>query len=92
MGATVELGFAKLKGRFREIEGRYTSSTGLFVGKIKIAEYFYDGSTSRGSEEKMKVVSHVSNIKLKKIHYKTNDECETVCVSIARKYFELLKS
>ena len=36
---------------FREIPKKYISSVGLYIGKVLVAEYFYDGTRSRNDNK-----------------------------------------
>jgi len=75
---------------FRNIPKRYVSSIGLFIGKVLVAEYFYDGTRTRGDKKQYKVVSPLPTIKNDLGNYETKEECKNLCIKIAKTFLKQL--
>jgi len=74
---------------WKRIESRYVPATALLIGKIEVARFFYDGVT-RG-DLKYKCTSKISTIKNDLGNYKTEDECRSVCLKVAKTFCEQLQ-
>jgi len=89
---------AKLKGitvtyyaYWKEIEGRYTSETSLFIGKIKIASYGYNTNRSKDAvNDQYRVTSTLPGINPKLGTYATVTECEARCIGVAIHFLKML--
>lgn len=69
---------------WKRIESRYVPATALLIGKIEVARFFYDGVT-RG-DLKYKCTSNMPTIKNDLGNYKTEDECRSVCLKVAKTF------
>lgn len=74
---------------WKRIESRYVPATALMIGKVEVARFFYDGVT-RG-DLKYKCTSKMPTIKNDLGNYKTEDECRSVCLKVAKIFFEQLQ-
>tara|TARA_R110002051_G_scaffold318959_1_gene402179 strand:+ start:453 stop:761 length:309 start_codon:yes stop_codon:yes gene_type:complete len=74
---------------WKKIESRYVPATALMIGKIEVARFFYDGVT-RG-DLKYKCTSKIPTIKNDLGNYKTEDECRSVCLKVAKTFCEQLQ-
>lgn len=88
----IPLGEITCIATWKELSGRYVSSTALFIGLVKIADYYFNGARPKGDPLVYSVKSHVNSINLTKTNYATTDECEVVCVQIAKKFCEQLNT
>ena len=70
--------------------GMYVSSTSLYLGKFKIATFFYDGGIRKGDTKKYKVTSPVNGIKDYLGHYETEEEAVAMCYRVATTFFNML--
>jgi hypothetical protein len=71
------------------IKSRYVPATALLIGKIEVARFFYDGVT-RG-DLKYKCTSKIPTIKNDLGNYKTEDECRSVCLKVAKTFCQQLQ-
>lgn len=76
---------------WKNIKGTYIDSETIFVGKVPVACYFYDGVSSKEQKNRMKAISKVSGIKEHLGNYATDKECIDVCEKAVEKYLELLQ-
>jgi len=74
---------------WKRIESPYVPATALLIGKIEVARFFYDGVT-RG-DLKYKCTSKIPTIKNDLGNYKTEDECRSVCLKVAKTFCEQLQ-
>lgn len=80
----------KCSAIWKNIESKYSSSKGLYIGKIKVAEYFWDGMRPKGDTKVYKVTSSIATIKSDLGNYETEDECKALCIKIAKVFCEQL--
>jgi hypothetical protein len=70
--------------------GKYVSSKGLYIGKIKVAGYYYDRMRAKGDPLTYKVTSPIATIKSDLGNYATTEECKALCEKVARLFCEQL--
>ena len=70
--------------------GMYASGTSLYLGKLKIATFFYDRGISKGDTKKYKVTSPVNGIKDYLGHFKTEEEAVAMCYRVATTFLNML--
>ncbi len=78
--------------KFIKNEGRFTSSMQLFIGKIVVASYFYNGSASKGDPKKYKVSSPFVQLKDQFKNFATEQECEEMCLKVAKLFCDKLEN
>ena len=76
---------------WKEIPSRYVPATALYIGKVEIARYFYDGLTNRDDENKYKVISKLPSIKEVIGKFKDEESCRSVCIRVAKVFCEQLQ-
>jgi hypothetical protein len=76
----INLGSIKLK--------THLDGESLFIGKIKIGSYFYDGCRPKDDPNEYKVVSEFNDYCG---HFKTPKECEKILIELAHLYVNKLK-
>ena len=74
---------------FKTIESRYVPATGIFIGKVEIARYYYDGVTN--GNKKYKVTSKIPTLKNDLGNYETTNECIDVCINAAKVFCKQLQ-
>lgn len=74
---------------WKRVKSKYVSATALIIGKIEIARFFYDGITR--SDLKYKCISQIPTIANDLGNYKTEDECRSVCLRVAKIFCEQLQ-
>ena len=70
--------------------GMYASSTSLYLGKLKIATFFYDRGVSKDDVKKYKVTSPVKGIKDCLGHFETEEEAVAMCYRVANTFLSML--
>ena len=75
---------------WKDDNAMYVSSTSLYLGKLKIATFFYDGGISKGDTKKYKVTSPVNGIKNYLGHFETEEEAVAMCYRVATTFFNML--
>ena len=88
----IHIGTVVCDAQFREIESPYVSSTGLFIGKICVASFYYDGTRPKENAHAYKVVSALPSIKRELGYFATTKECEEKCLSVARTFCKQLET
>lgn len=91
-GKPIQLGDVTCIAIWKNIKGTYTDSKGLFIGKIKVAEFFYNAVRPKGDPNKYKVTTALPLNNVGVGAYATEDECEAVCLNIANEFCKLLNS
>lgn len=81
-----------VSAKWKDISGQYTSARGLFIGKVLVARYFYDGTIARGDENKYRVTSPIDGIKSVLGNFKTEEECEKKCYDVAQYFLTMLNT
>jgi hypothetical protein len=76
---------------WKNIPRTYVNSTGLFIGKVKIAEYYFDGTRPRNDPKQYRVSSSLPTIKQNLGNYETTEECEAVCINVAKTFCKQLE-
>ncbi len=89
--AKIELGSITLSAEWKKTSGQYTDSKALFVGKVKIVEYFYSAMRTKEDPKKYQVSGHISSIKSDLGAYATEAECEARCVEVVKVFFRQLQ-
>jgi len=72
--------------------GQYASGKSLYIGKIKVAEYYFNGARPKGDPKVYKVVSPIQTIKSDLGSYETENECVVVCMKVAKLFVEHLST
>lgn len=75
---------------WKDDNGMYVSSTSLYLGKLKIATFFYDGGISKGDVKKYKVTSPVKGIRDYLGHFETEEEAVAMCYRVANTFLSML--
>lgn len=76
---------------WKDISGQYISGTGLFIGKVLVASYSYNGMRSKDSVNEAYVVnSTLPGIKSKLGKYATVEECQARCIEVAKHFLGML--
>ena len=76
---------------WKDVSGKYISSTGLFIGKILVATYSYNGIRSKDAvNEDYIVTSSVPGIKSTLGKYGTVEECQAKCIQVAQHFLVML--
>lgn len=78
------------RASWKNDSGMYVSSTSLYLGKLKMATFFYDGGISKGDTKKYKVTSPVRGIKDYLGHFETEEEAVAMCYRVATTFLSLL--
>ena len=73
---TITMGTVLIEAQFRNIKSNYTHTPGLYIGKILVASFYYDGTRTHGDSLKYKVSSTLPSIKRELGHFETTKECE----------------
>ena len=73
----------KMTVYWKELNQKYISATAIFIGKLKVAEYFYDGMRPKGDPKQYRVSSSCPGIKENLGNYETVEECEKLCLEVA---------
>jgi hypothetical protein len=76
---------------FKDDAGKYVSQTSLYVGKIRIASFYYSAFVARGSQEKYKVVTPIESLMRQDYGmHNTSTQAADVCIEIAHLFFDAL--
>lgn len=84
----IQLGSIDLNATIKTKEGRYGDSYILYIGKIPIAKYYYNGARSKGDLLCYKVEGVLSNLKQNLANYETEQECIEFLTKLATYVFE----
>ena len=77
---------------WKTIEGQYVSATGLYIGKVLVASYSYNGLRSKDAKKETYVVSSsMPGIKRDLGKYETEEECQTRCYEVAETFLKMLR-
>jgi len=85
------LGEFKLEAHWRNITSGSLLSKALYIGRIKVVEYFYDGLKKREDKLKYKVTSILPTMKNYLGHYEKMEDAEAQCVSVAHVFCKQLQ-
>ena len=76
---------------WKDVSGKYIRSTGLFIGKVLVASYSYNGIRSKDAvNEKYVVNSTLPGIKSELGKYATEEECQFRCIKVAQHFLKML--
>lgn len=76
---------------WKDITGQYITGTGLFIGKVLVASYSYNGMRSKDAVNETYVVSStLPGIKSKLGKYATVEECQLRCIEVAQHFLKML--
>jgi len=76
---------------WKDISGKYGSGTGLFIGKILVATYSFNGIRPKGAvNEDYVVTSFVPGIKSMLGKYGTVEECQARCIEVVQHFLRML--
>ena len=64
----------KVTSEWKDMESRYSSGKNLMLGKMIVANVFYDGSISKGSTAKYALTPKMDGIKTHLGHFETEQE------------------
>lgn len=67
-------------------------NTGLYVGKVLIAWFFYDMFAPKDQAEKLHVRSSLPGIKPYQGHRLTEEDAAARCIAVAKTFIQLLNS
>ncbi len=88
---TVLLGDINVTAVWKNVNSQYVSSRALFIGKLKVVEYYYNGTRSKGDPKQYTVSSSVPCLKSDLGDYETVQECESRCVDVVKHFFKQLQ-
>lgn len=78
---------------WKNISGQYVNATGLFIGKILVVSYAYNGMRSKDAIDETYVVnSTIPGIKPKLGKYATEEECREKCIQVAKHFLTMLSN
>jgi len=80
------------RANWKKVSSQYVHSHGLFIGKILVAEYFWNGMRSKGDPLVYKVTSPINGIKHDLGSFATEAECQSRCVSVAKAFVKMLEN
>ncbi len=69
---------------WRRVPSQYISITGLYIGKVMVASYCMDGTSSKPDPKKYVVNSSLPTIKDQIGRFETEEECKKACIEVAK--------
>jgi len=84
------LGVINCLATWKTNTGRYSSGKSLYIGKVRVAGYFYNGARPKDDPKVYKVASPIETIKSDLGSYETESECVNVCIKVAKLFIEHL--
>lgn len=85
------IGEVKIEACWKIDKGTYIDYASLYIGKVKIASFFYDSTRPVKSEKKYKVVSYLPSLKAVIGHYETQEKAKEICVEAAKYFYKQLR-
>lgn len=76
---------------WKKISSQYVDSNGLFIGKILVAEYYWNGMRPKGDSLIYKVTSPIKGIKSDLGSFATEDECKARCLEVVNTFVKMLQ-
>lgn len=90
--STLQQSNISCRAYWKDVSGKYINSTGLFIGKILVATYSYNGIRSKDAvNEDYIVTSSVPGIKSILGKYGTEEECQARCIGVAQHFLKMLE-
>jgi hypothetical protein len=82
----LQLGKVNCIAEWKNENNEYTNLKSLYIGKIKIASYCFDGTTSKSDVKKYRVYTYFLSLKPEFTKFETPKECEDICLKIANTF------
>lgn len=79
------------KAHWKELHSKYVPATALYVGKVKVVEYYYNGTRPKGDPKVYKVVADISSLKSDLGSFETEEECRARCIQAAKVFCNQLE-
>lgn len=76
---------------WKKVQSQYIDITGLYIGKVKVASYCWDGACSRTETRKYSVSSQLPTIKSHIGRFETEEECRQACIEVAQVFCKQLQ-
>lgn len=76
---------------WKKISSQYVDSHGLFIGKILVAEYHWNGMRPKGDPLIYRVTSQIKGIKAESGSFATEDECKARCLEVVSTFVKMLR-
>jgi hypothetical protein len=77
--------------KWKNVPSNYLSIRALYIGKVKIASYCMDGLNSKQDNKKYTVDSRLPTIKNHLGRFETEEECQEMCMKVARVFCKQLQ-
>jgi len=76
---------------WKRINSQYGSSNGLFIGKILVAEYYFNGMRPKGDPKVYRVSSPIRGIKSELGNFELEEDCKARCIEVGRTFVKMLE-
>lgn len=76
---------------WKKISSQYVDSNGLFIGKILVAEYHWNGMRPKGDPLIYKVTSPIKGIKNDLGSFATENESKARCLEVVNTFVKMLQ-
>lgn len=88
---SVKLETMELRLKWKEIASVYSVSYTLYIGRVRVVSFHYDGGRQSGDKQKYQVSSTLPSIKSNLGRYETEQEAREMCINVAKVFLKQLQ-